>query len=115
GVVAASAGNHAQGVALAASLLGISATVYMPELVPLPKLAATKAYGADVRLHGATLEETLAAAREHADRTGAALIHPFDHPDVVAGQGTVGLEVLEQLPEVRSIVVPTGGGGLVSG
>ncbi|KAA5837036.1 threonine ammonia-lyase [Saccharopolyspora hirsuta] len=115
GVVAASAGNHAQGVALAASLLGIHATVFMPEQVPLPKLAATKAYGADVRLRGAVLEETLAAAREHARDTGAEFIHPYDHPDIVAGQGTVGLEILEQLPEVRSIVVPTGGGGLVAG
>jgi threonine dehydratase len=115
GVVAASAGNHAQGVALAASLLGIHATVFMPERVPLPKLAATRGYGADVRLHGAVLEETLAAAREHAQRTGAEFIHPYDHPDIVAGQGTVGLEILAQLPEIRSIVVPTGGGGLVAG
>ncbi|MEV0085842.1 threonine ammonia-lyase [Saccharopolyspora sp. NPDC050642] len=115
GVVAASAGNHAQGVALAASLLGIHATVFMPVRVPLPKLAATRSYGADVRLHGAVLEETLAAAREHAKQTGAEFIHPYDHPDIVAGQGTVGLEILEQLPEVRSIVVPTGGGGLVAG
>ena len=115
GVVAASAGNHAQGVALAAQLLGIPATVYMPERVPLPKLAATKAYGARVTLHGGVLAETLAAAREHADQTGAEFIHPFDHPDIVAGQGTVGLEILEQLPEVRTILVPTGGGGLVAG
>lgn len=115
GVVAASAGNHAQGVALAASLLGIHATVFMPELVPLPKLAATKSYGADVRLHGAVLEETLAAAREYARQTGAEFIHPYDHPDIIAGQGTVGLEILAQVPEVRSIVVPTGGGGLVAG
>ncbi|GAB3670537.1 threonine ammonia-lyase [Saccharopolyspora tripterygii] len=115
GVVAASAGNHAQGVALAAQLLGIPATVYMPERAPLPKLAATKAYGAEVTLHGAVLAETLAAAKEHAERTGAEFIHPFDHPDIVAGQGTVGLEILEQLPEVRTILVPTGGGGLVAG
>ncbi|MGP4019702.1 threonine ammonia-lyase [Saccharopolyspora sp. 5N708] len=115
GVVAASAGNHAQGVALAASLLGIHATVFMPESVPLPKLAATKAYGADVRLRGAVLAEAMAAAREYALRTGAEFIHPYDHPDIVAGQGTVGLEILAQLPAVRSIVVPTGGGGLVAG
>jgi threonine dehydratase len=115
GVVAASAGNHAQGVALAASLLGIHSTVFMPEQVPLPKWAATKSYGADVHLRGAELAETLAAAREHAETTGAEFIHPFDHPDIVAGQGTVGLEILEQLPGVRTIVVPTGGGGLVSG
>lgn len=115
GVVAASAGNHAQGVALAASLLGIRSTVFMPEKAPLPKLAATKSYGADVRPEGAVLERTLAAAREHAEHTGAEFIHPFDHPDVVAGQGTVGLEILDQLPEVATIVVPTGGGGLVGG
>ena len=115
GVVAASAGNHAQGVALAASLLGIRSTVFMPERAPLPKLAATKSYGADVRPEGALLERTMAAAREHAESTGAEFIHPFDHPDVVAGQGTVGLEILEQLPEVRTVVVPTGGGGLIGG
>jgi threonine dehydratase len=115
GVVAASAGNHAQGVALAASLLGIRSTVFMPDGAPLPKLAATKSYGADVRLEGTLLEDTLTAARKHAERTGAEFIHPFDHPDVVAGQATVGSEILEQLPDVRTILVPTGGGGLVSG
>ncbi|MCP2258952.1 threonine dehydratase [Streptoalloteichus tenebrarius] len=115
GVVAASAGNHAQGVALAASLLNVRATVFMPEAAPLPKIAATRGYGADVRLHGEGLEDALAVARRFAADTGAELIHPFDHPDVIAGQGTVGLEVLDQLPEVGSILVPTGGGGLVSG
>lgn len=115
GVVAASAGNHAQGVALSASLLGIHSTVFMPEQVPLPKLAATKSYGADVRTHGASVEETLAAASDYAERTGAEFIHPFDHPDVVAGQGTVGTEILQQLPDVGTILVPTGGGGLLSG
>ncbi|SHG54956.1 threonine ammonia-lyase [Streptoalloteichus hindustanus] len=115
GVVAASIGNHAQGVALAASLLGIRANVFMPERAPLPKIAATRGYGADVRSHGESLEDALAAAREFAAKTGAELIHPFDHPDVVAGQGTVGLEVLDQLPEVATILVPTGGGGLLSG
>ncbi|GAA3365737.1 MULTISPECIES: threonine ammonia-lyase [Saccharopolyspora] len=115
GVVAASAGNHAQGVALAASLLGIESTVFMPERATLPKLAATQSYGAEVRAEGAVLSETLALAQEHAARTGAEFIHPFDHPDVLAGQGTVGLEVLEQLPEVGTVLVPTGGGGLVAG
>lgn len=115
GVVAASAGNHAQGVALSASLLGIQSTVFMPEQVPLPKLAATKSYGADVRTHGATVEETLSDARDYAERTGAEFIHPFDHPDIVAGQGTVGTEILDQLPEVGTILVPTGGGGLLAG
>jgi threonine dehydratase len=115
GVVAASAGNHAQGVALAAALLGCSATVFMPTGAPIPKVQATKAYGAQVQLHGATLDEALVAAGAFAAETGAVLIHPFDHPDVIAGQGTVGLELLEQCPDVRTVVVGTGGGGLVSG
>jgi threonine dehydratase len=115
GVVAASAGNHAQGVALAAGLLGSKATVYMPEGAPLPKVAATKAYGADVILRGPTVDGCLSAAREHAEQHGAVFIHPFDHPDVVAGQGTIGLEILEQRPDVRTVVVPVGGGGLAAG
>ena len=115
GVVAASAGNHAQGVALAAQLLGIHATVFMPEGAPIPKERATRAYGAEVIFHGKYIDQALIAAREFADRTGAVLIHPFDHVDIVAGQGTVGLEVLEQVPEVATVLVPTGGGGLVAG
>ncbi|MFJ8788043.1 threonine ammonia-lyase [Streptomyces sp. NPDC102462] len=115
GVVAASAGNHAQGVALASSLLGVHATVFMPKGAPLPKISATREYGAEVRLHGQVVDETLAAAQEYAERTGAVLIHPFDHPDVIAGQGTVGLEILEQCPEVGTIVVGMGGGGLAAG
>ena len=115
GVVAASAGNHAQGVALAASLLGCKATVYMPERAPLPKVAATQAYGATVVLTGNSVDEALVVAREHAERTGAVLVHPFDHVDVIAGQGTVGLEILEQCPQVKTVVVCTGGGGLVAG
>ena len=115
GVVAASAGNHAQGVALAASLLGCRSTVFMPEAAPLPKVAATKAYGAVVRHVGHTVDEALTAAHAFATETGAVLIHPFDHEDVIAGQGTVGLEVLEQCPQVRTVVVCTGGGGLVAG
>ncbi|MEU6821660.1 threonine ammonia-lyase [Streptomyces atriruber] len=115
GVVAASAGNHAQGVALASSLLGVRSTVFMPAGAPLPKVAATRDYGAEVRLHGQVVDETLAAAQEYADRTGAVFIHPFDHADIIAGQGTVGLEVLEQCPEVRSLVVGIGGGGLAAG
>ncbi|MDF2257795.1 threonine ammonia-lyase [Streptantibioticus ferralitis] len=115
GVVAASAGNHAQGVALAASLLGVRATVFMPVGAPLPKVAATRDYGAEVRLHGQVVDETLRAAQEYAVATGAVFIHPFDHPDVVAGQGTVGLEILEQCPEVGTIVVGIGGGGLAAG
>ena len=115
GVVAASAGNHAQGVALAARLLGCSATVFMPETAPLPKVAATRAYGAEIKLLGQTLTEPLIAAAEYAERTGAVFIHPFEHPDVIAGQGTVGLEVLEQCPDVKAVVVCAGGGGLVAG
>jgi threonine dehydratase len=115
GVVAASAGNHAQGVALAARLLGAGSTVFMPEGAPLPKVEATRAYGAQVQFSGHTVDEALVAARSFADETGAVFIHPFDHPDIVAGQGTVGLEILEQAPEVRTIVVSVGGGGLVSG
>lgn len=115
GVVAASAGNHAQGVALASALLGVRATVFMPQGAPLPKISATREYGAEVRLHGQVVDETLAAAQEHAERTGAVFIHPFDHADIIAGQGTVGLEILEQCPEVRTILVGIGGGGLAAG
>jgi threonine dehydratase len=115
GVVAASAGNHAQGVALAAQALGIKATVFMPEGAPIPKERATRGYGAEVVFHGRYLEDSLAEAREFQQRTGAILIHPFDNPDIVAGQGTVGLEILEQAPDVGTIVVPCGGGGLLSG
>jgi threonine dehydratase len=115
GVVAASAGNHAQGVALAASLKGIHSTVFMPEGAPIPKVQATKAYGAEVRFHGASVDEALQAAKAFAEETGAVLVHPFDHADIVAGQGTVGLEILEQVPDVRTVVVCTGGGGLLAG
>jgi threonine dehydratase len=115
GVVAASAGNHAQGVALAASLLDCPSTVFMPAAAPLPKVAATRAYGAQIRHAGRTVDEALVAAKEFAARTGAVLIHPFDHFDIVAGQGTVGLELVEQCPEVRTVVVCTGGGGLIAG
>ncbi len=115
GVVAASAGNHAQGVALAAQELGVSATVFMPERAALPKVAATRGYGAAVHLVGATIEESLDAAHEFAERTGAVLVHPFDHVDVIAGQGTVGLEIVEQCPEVATVLVPLGGGGLLGG
>ncbi len=115
GVVAASAGNHAQGVALAAALHDTAATVFMPEGAALPKVLATRGYGADVRLVGSDLAEAIAAAAEFAERTGAVLVHPFDHPDLIAGQGTVGLEICEQAPDVGTVLVPTGGGGLLSG
>ena len=115
GVVAASAGNHAQGVALAAQLLGIQSTVFMPEGAPIPKERATRAYGADVVFQGRYLEDAMVGARAFAAETGAILIHPFDHADIIAGQGTVGLEILEQRPEVETVLVPTGGGGLLAG
>lgn len=115
GVVAASAGNHAQGVALSAGLVGAKATVYMPEGAALPKVEATLGYGAEVIFAGQTVDRALARAREHAEDTGAVIIHPFDHPDVIAGQGTIGLEILEQLPATGTIVVPIGGGGLAAG
>ncbi len=115
GVIAASAGNHAQGVALAASILGIRATVVMPENVQLPKLSATRAYGAEVVLHGASLTEALARAAEIASQAGSTLIHPFEHADIIAGQGTVGLEIMEQCAQARTVVVPVGGGGLIAG
>jgi threonine dehydratase len=115
GVVAASAGNHAQGVALAAQMLGIKATVFMPEGAPIPKLNATRGYGAEVIFHGSILDEALVHAIEYAEQTGAVLIHPFDHTDIVAGQATVGLEILEQAPQAATVLVPTGGGGLIAG
>ncbi|MEV4614457.1 threonine ammonia-lyase [Kitasatospora sp. NPDC049258] len=115
GVVAASAGNHAQGVALAAALLGVRSTVFMPLAAPLPKVSATRGYGAEVRLHGSTVDDALQAAQRYAEATGAVFIHPFDHWDIVTGQATVGLEILEQCPEVRTILVGVGGGGLLAG
>lgn len=115
GVVAASAGNHAQGVALAAQLLGIEAKVYMPHGAPMPKLVATKAYGATIEQVGTTIDECLVKAREWEASTGAVLIHPFDHPDIVAGQGTCGLEIIQECPDVKTIVVSAGGGGLLAG
>ena len=115
GVVAASAGNHAQGVAFAARELGIKATIFTPVGVALPKLQATRAYGADVVLAGHNIIEPLRRAQEFADTTGAVRIPPFDHPDVIAGQGTVGLEILEQTPDVTTVIVPIGGGGLMAG
>ena len=115
GVVAASAGNHAQGVALAAQMLGIHATVFMPEGAPIPKEKATRGYGAEVRFHGRSVDEALVAAKAFSAETGAVLIHPFDHIDIVTGQGTAGLEILEQCPDVRTVVVPCGGGGFLAG
>jgi threonine dehydratase len=115
GVVAASAGNHAQGVALAADRLGITARIYMPVGAALPKIAATRDHGAEVVLHGNAVDEALAEAQRHAELTGAVFVHPFDHPDIVAGQGTLGLELLDQIPDVDTVITGVGGGGLLAG
>ncbi|MFY8027031.1 MAG: threonine ammonia-lyase [Aquiluna sp.] len=115
GVVAASAGNHAQGVALAAQQLGIKATIFMPVGASLPKYQATIGYGANVVLTGAIFDETNAAAKDFAQKSGAVYVPPFDHLDIVRGQGTVALEIFDQLPDVDNIVVCLGGGGLTAG
>ena len=115
GVVAASAGNHAQGVAFAAQALGIPATIFMPLGVPVPKLLATRGYGADVVLEGTAVETPLRLAAEFAERTGAVLIPPFDHRDIIVGQGTLALEIMDDIPDVETIVVGVGGGGLIAG
>ena len=115
GVVAASAGNHAQGVAFAARQLGIKATIFMPVGVPLPKLQATRGYGAEVVLTGVNVADALVAAKQFAADTGAEFIHPYDHADSITGQATLALDILEQAPDVDTIIVPIGGGGLISG
>ena len=115
GVVAASAGNHAQGVAMAAAKLGIKARIYMPLGAALPKITATRDHGAEVELHGTTVDEALAEAKRYAEATGAVFVHPFDNEDIIAGQGTIGLEILEQVPDVDTIIVGVGGGGLLAG
>lgn len=115
GVVAASAGNHAQGVALAASRLGIAARIYMPQGAALPKIAATRSHGAEVVLHGVNVDEALAEAKRYAEKNSAVFVHPFDNKDIIAGQGTLGLEILEQVPDVDTILVGVGGGGLLAG
>ena len=115
GVVAASAGNHSQGVARAAQALGIKATIFMPVGVALPKLQATQDYGAEVVLAGSIFNEALKAAKDFVAETGAVFIPPFDHPKVVTGQGTLGLDILDQVPDVDTVIVPIGGGGLISG
>ncbi|HEY0716486.1 MAG TPA: threonine ammonia-lyase [Streptosporangiaceae bacterium] len=115
GVVAASAGNHAQGVAHAAGLLETKSTVFMPEGAPLPKIQATRDYGADIVLQGSSVEDALVGAIEYAAATGSVLIHPFEHPDIITGQGTLGYEIIEQCPQVRTVVIPVGGGGLAAG
>jgi threonine dehydratase len=115
GVIAASMGNHAQGVAYAAREFGLAATILMPTLAPLSKIRATEGYGARVKLVGESIEECLAEAHRLAEQTGACLIHPFDDWDVIAGQGTLALEILADLPDADAVVVPIGGGGLLAG
>ncbi len=115
GVIAASAGNHAQGVAMAAKAYGIKATIVMPKHAPLSKIAATRGYGAEVILHGHLYDEAYEKAMEIQEEIGAVFIHPFDDPEVIAGQGTIGIEILEDLPDADIIIVPVGGGGLISG
>ena len=115
GVVCASAGNHAQGVALSATLLGVTSHVFMPVSAPLPKVEATRSYGAHVELVGQTFDDAFEASQKWAADNAAVFVHPFDHPDVIAGQGTLGLEILDQVPDAGTVVVPMGGGGLISG
>ena len=115
GVITASAGNHAQAVALHASRLGVTATVVMPEATPLVKVQATEGHGARVVLYGSGYDEAAERAAEMARETGAVYVHPFDDDEVMAGQGTIGLELLEQLPELDAVIVPVGGGGLIAG
>ena len=115
GVIAASAGNHGLAVAFHAARLGIPATIVMPEYAPLIKVTNARRYGAEVVLHGSNFEEAYERARALEAERGLVFVHPFDDPRVVAGQGTLGLEVLEQLPEVEAVIVPVGGGGLIGG
>ena len=115
GIIACSAGNHAQGVALASTRMGAKSIICMPDGAPISKVEATKALGADVHLVKGTYDDAYTYACKLRDETGATFIHPFDDPDVIAGQGTIGLEILDQLPDLDAIVVPVGGGGLISG
>ena len=115
GVIAASAGNHAQGVGMAAELVGVPATIVMPSSTPIIKVERTKSYGAHVELEGAHYEEAYQHARKLAEQTGATMVHPFDDPEVLLGQGTIALVLDRDLPEVDAVVVPVGGGGLIAG
>lgn len=115
GIIACSAGNHAQGVALAAQKNGIKATIFIPATAPISKVEATRKYGAEIKLIDGVYDDAYNAACEFQKETQGEFIHPFDDEDVIAGQGTIGLEILEQLPELEAIIVPIGGGGLISG
>lgn len=115
GVLCASAGNHAQGVAYAASQLGVKSTVFMPVFAPPLKVIATRAYGAEVILTGDNFDEALKAALEYGEKSGATFVHPYNNADIIAGQGTVGLEIFDQLEKIDAVLVPIGGGGLISG
>lgn len=115
GIIACSAGNHAQGVALAATRQGAKSVVYMPDSAPISKVEATKRLGAEVVLTKGAYDDAYAAAIKAQAETGATLIHPFDDDEVIAGQGTIGLEILDQMPDVDAVIVPIGGGGLISG
>ena len=115
GVVAASAGNHGQAVAWAAREAGIKATIFMPQDAPMAKVEPTKNYGANAELRGASFEDALAAALKHSEETGATFVHPYEDELVIAGQGTIGLEIVDQVPDVETVVIPVGGGGLASG
>jgi len=115
GVIACSAGNHAQGVALSAERAGIAAKIFIPSIAPISKIEATKKYGAEVILVDGVYDDAYEAAINWQNENGGVFIHPFDDSDVIAGQGTVGLELLEQIPDLDAVVVPVGGGGLASG
>ena len=115
GVIASSAGNHAQGVALAAAKFGAKATIVMPAGAPLAKVAATRSYGAEVVLHGAVYDDAYAEACRIQQETGAVFVHPFNDPYVIAGQGSIGLEIMDANPDINTVVVPIGGGGMASG
>lgn len=115
GVITASAGNHAQGVALAARIFGIPAVIVMPEFAPITKVVATRNFGAEVVLHGATFDDAVAYARTLQAERGLTFVHAFDDPLVIAGQGTIGMEIIAALPDLGTLVVPIGGGGLISG
>ncbi|MBE6002878.1 MAG: threonine ammonia-lyase [Lachnospiraceae bacterium] len=115
GVVACSAGNHAQGVALAAQRAGIKSTIFLPAIAPISKVEATKSYGAEIRLIDGVYDDAYAASVEYQKESGAVFIHPFNDVDVIAGQGTIGMEICDQLADADAVVVPVGGGGLISG